>query len=187
MGIGNTSPASLLLHKFTDTPLEECVGRGAGHDDAGLQHKYNILKQVADKYNPQTPLDTLATFGGLEIAMICGAVLEAKRLNMLIIADGFITSSAFLTAYTMQPDILNNVIFSHASNERGHKRMVEYMQGDPVLHLDLRLGEGTGVALAYPILKSALIFLNEMASFAKAAVTDVSKISDVSSTETLTL
>lgn len=175
MGIGNTSPASLLLHRFTGTPLEACVGPGAGLDSAGVKHKYNILKQVAEKYNPQTPLETLATFGGLEIAMITGAVLEAKRLNMLIVADGFITSSGFLTAYEMQPDVLDNVIFSHASNEGGHKYMVEYMKGDPVLHLDLRLGEGTGVALAYPILQSALIFLNEMASFDEAEVYEVEK------------
>lgn len=175
MGIGNTSPASLLLHKFTGIPLDECVGRGAGHDDAGVQHKYNVLKQVSEKYNPQTPLETLAAFGGLEIAMIAGAVLEAKRLNMLIVADGFITSSGFLAACEMQPDVLDNVIFSHASNERGHRAMVEYMKGEPVLHLDLRLGEGTGVALAYPILQSALIFLNEMASFDEAEVYDVEK------------
>lgn len=175
MGIGNTSPASLLLHKFTGTPLEECVGRGAGHNDAGVQHKYNVLKQVSEKYHPETPLETLATFGGLEIAMICGAVLEAKRLNMLIVADGVITSSGFLAAYKMQPDVLDNVIFSHASHERGHKAMVEYMKGEPLLHLDLRLGEGTGVALAYPILQSALIFLNEMASFDEAEVFDVEK------------
>ena len=170
MGIGNTSPASLLLHKFTGIPLEDCVGRGAGHDEAGVRRKYGILKQVAEKYNPDTPLETLATFGGLEIAMICGAVLEAKRLNILIIADGFITTSAFLAAYEMQPDITDNVIFSHASNERGHKAMVEYMNGNAVLSLDLRLGEGTGVALAYPILQSALVFLNEMASFDEAGV-----------------
>ncbi len=175
MGIGNTSPASLLLHKFAGIPLDECVGRGAGLNEEGVQHKYNVLKQVAAKYNPRTPLETLATFGGLEIAMICGGVLEAKRLNMLIIADGFIASSGFLTAYEMQPDVLDNVIFSHSSNEHGHKAMVEYMKGDPLLHLDLRLGEGTGVALAYPLLQSALLFLNEMASFEDAAVFDVEK------------
>ncbi|KGN78718.1 nicotinate-nucleotide--dimethylbenzimidazole phosphoribosyltransferase [Porphyromonadaceae bacterium COT-184 OH4590] len=175
MGIGNTSPASLLLHKFTGLPLQECVGRGAGLDSEGVKHKYNILKQVADKYQPQTPLEILATFGGFEIAMITGAVLEAKRLNMLIIADGFITSSGFLAAYEIQPDILDNVLFSHQSNEHGHKYMVEYMKGDPILHLDLRLGEGTGVALVYPILQSALIFLNKMASFDEAAVYDVEK------------
>ncbi len=175
MGIGNTSPASLLLHKFTGLPLQECVGRGAGLDSEGVKHKYNILKQVADKYQPKTPLEVLATFGGFEIAMIAGAVIEAKRLDMLIIADGFITSSGFLAAYEIQPDVLDNVLFSHQSNEHGHKYMVEYMKGDPILHLDLRLGEGTGVALAYPILQSALIFLNEMASFDEAAVYDVEK------------
>ncbi len=175
MGIGNTSPASLLLNKFTHVPLDECIGRGAGHTDAGLQHKYNVLKQVAEKHAPKTPLEILATFGGLEIAMITGAVLEAKRLNMLILADGFICTSGFLTAYEMQPDILDNVIFCHASNERGHRAMVDYLKGDPVLNLDLRLGEGTGVALAYPILQSALIFLNEMASFDEAEVFDVEK------------
>ena len=175
MGIGNTSPASLLLHRFTGIPLQECVGRGAGHTDEGVRHKLRILQQVAAKYHTETPLETLATFGGLEIAMICGAVLEAKRLNMLILADGFIASSAFLAAYAMQPDVLDNVIFSHSSNEHGHKAMLRHMNSDPVLQLELRLGEGTGVALAYPILQSALVFLNEMASFESAEVYDVEK------------
>lgn len=173
MGIGNTSPASLLLHKFAGIPLEECVGRGAGHDDRGVRHKCNILQQVAEKYNPDTPLETLATFGGLEIAMMCGAVLEAKRLNMVTIADGFIATSAFLTAYEMQPDILENTLFSHSSDEKGHILMLKYMKGYPILHLNLRLGEGTGVALAYPLIQSALIFLNEMAGFEEAGVHDV--------------
>lgn len=175
MGIGNTSPASLLLSKFTGIPLNECVGRGAGHDDAGVRHKCGILQQVAEKYNPTSPIEILATFGGLEIAMMCGAILEAKRLNMLIICDGFITTSAFLTAYEMQPDILGNTLFSHSSDEKGHKLMLEYLKGDPILHLNLRLGEGTGVALAYPLIQSALIFLNEMASFEEAEVYDVEK------------
>ncbi len=175
MGIANTSPASLLLHKYTGLPLEECVGRGAGLKEDGVRHKYEVLKQVSEKYNPKTPLEILATFGGIEIAMICGAVLEAKRQNMLIVADGFITSSGFLAAYEMQPDVLDNIIFSHQSNERGHKAMVEYMKGNPILHLDLRLGEGTGVPLVYPILQSALIFLNEMAGFDEVDVYQVDK------------
>lgn len=175
MGIANTSPASLLLHKYTGIPLQECVGRGAGLNAEGVSHKYQVLKQVSDKYTTHSPLETLATFGGFEIAMICGAVLEAKRLNMLIVADGFITTSGFLAAYMMQPDVIDNVLFSHQSNEFGHKAMVEYMKGDPILHLDLRLGEGTGVALVYPILQSALIFLNEMASFDEAQVYQVDK------------
>lgn len=175
MGIGNTSPASLLLHKFTGIPLGDCVGRGAGHNEGGVLHKLHILSQVSQKYNTASPLETLATFGGFEIAMMCGAVLEAKRLNMIIVADGFITTSAFLIAYEMQPDVLENTFFSHSSNEKGHKLMLDYLKGDPILQLDLRLGEGTGVALAYPIICSALIFLNEMAGFDDAGVYDVSK------------
>lgn len=175
MGIGNTSPASLLLHKFADIPLEECVGRGAGHDDTGVRHKCDVLRRVAEKYNPATPLEILATFGGFEIAMICGAVLEAKRLNMVIIADGFIATSGFLAAYEIQPDILENTLFSHSSDEKGHTMMLEYLKGNPILHLNLRLGEGTGVALAYPLIRSALIFLNEMAGFEEAGVHDVRK------------
>lgn len=173
MGIGNTSPASLLLHKFTGIPLDDCVGRGAGHDDAGVRHKCEVLQRVAEKYYPATPVETLATFGGFEIAMMCGAVLEAKRLNMLIVADGFIATSAFLAAYEIQPDILENALFSHSSDEKGHILMLKYLKGNPILHLNLRLGEGTGVALAYPIIRSALIFLNEMAGFEEAGVHDV--------------
>ena len=183
MGIGNTSPASLLLHHFAGIPLEDCVGRGAGHDDAGVRHKCDVLERVAKKYNPGTPLDALATFGGFEIAMICGGVLEAKRLNMVIVADGFITTSAFLTAHEMQPDILENTLFSHSSDEKGHILMLKYLKGDPILHLNLRLGEGTGVALAYPILRSALIFLNEMAGFEDAGVYDVSNDQSIRSTK----
>ena len=173
MGIGNTSPASLLLHKFVAIPLDDCVGRGAGHDDRGVRHKCNVLQRVAEKYNPVTPLEILATFGGFEIAMMCGAVLEAKRLNMIIVADGFIASSAFLTAYEMQPNILENTLFSHSSDEKGHILMLRYLKGDPILHLNLRLGEGTGIALAYPLIQSALIFLNEMAGFEEAGVHDI--------------
>ncbi len=173
MGIGNTSPASLLLHRFTGISLDDCVGRGAGHDSAGVRHKCDVLRRVSEKYHPSTPLETLATFGGFEIAMMCGAALEAKRLNMLVIADGFIASSAFLTAYEMQPDVLENTLFSHSSDERGHVLMLDYLKGDPILHLNLRLGEGTGVALAYPLLQSALLFLNEMAGFEEAGVHDV--------------
>lgn len=172
MGIGNTSPASLLLHKYAGVPLEDCIGRGAGLTDDGLKHKFNILKEALEKHTPQSPIEILATFGGFEIAMICGAVLEAKKLNMLIIADGFITTSGFIAAYQMQPDVLENTLFSHHSNEKGHTAMLNYLNADPILNLGLRLGEGTGVALAYPIIQSALVFLNEMASFESAAVAE---------------
>lgn len=172
MGIGNTSPASLLLHKYAGVPLEDCIGRGAGLTEDGLKHKYNILKEASEKHTPQSPVEILATFGGFEIAMICGAVLEAKKLNMLIVADGFITTSGFVAAYEMQSDVLENTLFSHHSNEKGHAAMLNYLKADPILNLGLRLGEGTGVALAYPIIQSALVFLNEMASFESAAVSE---------------
>lgn len=171
MGIGNTSPASLLLYAIAGIPLGACVGAGAGLNQEGVRHKLDVLQRVAKKHAPQTPLEILATFGGLEIAMICGAVLEAKRLNMIIVADGFIATSAFVVAHAMNPEILDNTLFSHRSNEKGHAAMLDYLQADPILHLELRLGEGTGVALAYPIIQSALIFLNEMASFESAAIT----------------
>lgn len=175
MGIGNTSPASLLLHHFVGTPLEVCVGRGAGLDDNGLNHKLNILKQVAAKYNPTSPKEALAQFGGIEIAMICGGVLEAKRLGMIILADGFITSSAFMIAAQMNPEVLDNVFFAHASEEPGHKAMMEYLHTTPILDLGLRLGEGTGVAVAYPVLQSAVVFLTQMASFDETGIYEVEK------------
>ncbi|MDY3100106.1 MAG: nicotinate-nucleotide--dimethylbenzimidazole phosphoribosyltransferase [Porphyromonas sp.] len=176
MGIANTSPSTLLLHHFAGTPLEVCTGRGAGLDKKGVNHKLDILTQVYAKYDPKTPLEALATLGGFEIAAICGGVLEAKKLGMLIIADGFITSAGFLVAYEMDRSIISNVVFSHASEEPGHKAMVEYMHGDPILHLGLRLGEGTGCAIVYPILQSALVFLNNMASFEEAGVYEVGSI-----------
>lgn len=176
MGIANTSPSTLLLHHFTGTPLEVCTGRGAGLDKKGVNHKLEVLTEIAHKYHPTTPLEALATFGGLEIAAICGGVLEAKKLGMVIIADGFITSAGFLAAYEMDHSVIDNVVFSHASEEPGHKAMVEYMHGDPILHLGLRLGEGTGCAIVYPILRSSLVFLNEMASFEEAGVYEVGQI-----------
>ncbi|NLE36142.1 MAG: nicotinate-nucleotide--dimethylbenzimidazole phosphoribosyltransferase [Bacteroidales bacterium] len=172
MGIGNSSSASLLHHRFTGLPLSRCVGRGAGMSDEGLQRKKRILKTVNEKYDPVSPEEILATFGGFEIAMICGAVLEAKKQNMLIIADGYIATSAFLAAHAMQSDIPDNIIFSHVSDETGHAPMIEYLKGDPLLRLGMRLGEGTGAAIAYPLIHSAVLFLNEMASFESASVSE---------------
>ena len=172
MGIGNTSAASLLLHKYTGKPIEECVGRGTGHDDDGLKKKIAILKEASVKHNTTKPIDILAAYGGLEIAMICGAMLQAKENNMLIIVDGFIVTSALIAAYQMDKTILDNCIFSHASQEKGHKYMLEYLNVDALVDLNMRLGEGTGAVVAYPLIKSAVLFLNEMASFEDAAVSN---------------
>ncbi len=172
MGIGNTSAASLLMHRFMGLTIEECVGAGAGMHGERLQHKLNILKEVSEKYNPTTPLETLATFGGIEIAMMVGAYLEAANQGMMILVDGFISTSALLAANAMNPSVREHCIFCHYSNEQGHGKMLNFFNADPILKLRLRLGEGSGAALAVPIIESAIAFLNEMASFADAGVSN---------------
>lgn len=172
MGIGNTSPSSLLMHRFLNIAIEDCTGAGSGMTGNGLDHKKMILKEVAQKYNPKTPLETLATFGGLEIAMMTGAFIEAHAQKMVILVDGFIATAALLTATQFNADVANNAIFCHASNESGHKRLLNHFDARPVLDLGLRLGEGTGAALALPVIKAAATFINEMASFEDAGVSN---------------
>lgn len=173
MGIGNTSSASLLMSKITGISIDECTGNGTGHDPVGLDRKKKILKRVIEKYEiDQNPVNILSTFGGYEIAMICGAFLKAAELNMTILVDGFIVTSALLVAHKMHPEILKNCIFTHVSNEQGHQKMLDYLKVDPILNLNMRLGEGTGAAVAYPIIQSAVYFLNKMASFEDAGVSN---------------
>lgn len=170
MGIGNTSSSSLLMHRFTGISIETCTGTGAGMKGEQLTYKQNVLKEISEKYDPQTALDTLATFGGLEIAMMVGAMLEAKKQKMILLIDGFIATAALLTACQFEPTVKNNAIFCHQSDEKGHTLLLEYFNAHPVLKLDMRVGEGTGVAVALPVIQSALLFLNEMASFEDAGV-----------------
>lgn len=172
MGIGNTSPSSLLMHRFLNLSIETCTGAGAGMAGDALDHKKNTLKEVAQKHNPHGALATLATFGGLEIAMMTGAFIEAFEQNMVILVDGFIATAALLTASQFQPNVANNAIFCHASNETGHNRLLQHFNAKPVLDLGLRLGEGTGAAVALPVIQSAIAFLNEMASFEEAGVSN---------------
>lgn len=172
MGIGNTSAAALLMHKFTGLNMEKCVGAGTGFDSNGINKKKEILTQVAKKHQVAEPIETLAAVGGLEITMMCGAMLEAKKQNMIIMVDGFIATSAFLTAFEIDNSIKENAIFCHTSDENGHKYMLDYLEAKTVLNMGLRLGEGTGAAIAYPVIKSAVAFLNEMASFEDAGVSN---------------
>lgn len=173
MGIGNTSSASLIMSKITGLTIEECTGKGTGHNNEGLKRKKEILKQAIEKHQiDDDPVNILATFGGFEIAMITGSFLKAAELNMTILVDGFIITSALLVAHKINPDILKNCIFTHSSDEQGHSKMLEYMNVKAILNLDLRLGEGTGAAVAYPIIKSAVNFLNQMASFEDAGVSN---------------
>jgi nicotinate-nucleotide--dimethylbenzimidazole phosphoribosyltransferase len=173
MGIGNTSSASLLMSKITGINIEDCVGNGTGHDAEGLKRKKNILKQCIEKHQiDDDPKNILSTFGGFEIAMMTGAFLKAAELGMTIMVDGFIVTSALLVANKINPEVLKNCIFTHNSNEQGHIKMLNHLKANPILGLDLRLGEGTGVAVTYPIIKSAVNFLNEMASFEDAGVSN---------------
>jgi nicotinate-nucleotide--dimethylbenzimidazole phosphoribosyltransferase len=171
MGIGNTSAAALLLARLTDHPIEVCTGRGTGLDDAGMARKVRVLRQVLARH-PQAiaPLAALAAFGGFEIAMLCGAVLQAALDRRVIVVDGFIASSAVLVAARLQPQVMARCVFAHCSEEAGHALMLQALGATPLLHLGLRLGEGSGAALAWPLLQSATLLLNEMASFEDAGV-----------------
>jgi nicotinate-nucleotide--dimethylbenzimidazole phosphoribosyltransferase len=171
MGIGNTSSAAMIMHCLTELPLADCVGRGTGLNDEQLHHKTAVLQQARNQHPiDNNPLTVLATFGGFEIAMMVGAMLQAAALRMVIMIDGFITTAALLVAIHINPRVRAYCIFSHASNERGHQKLLAQFNAKPLLQLDLRLGEGSGVALAYPLLQSAVLFLNDMATFDEAGV-----------------
>jgi len=171
MGIGNTSTASVLMSALTGIPIEDCVGKGTGVNDEKLQFKNEILRSAIGNYKGDADLDSkLAYFGGFEILQMAGGMLEAYRNNMLILVDGFICSVAFLIAYQKNKSILKNAVFSHQSAEQAHIKLLDYLNAKAILQLDLRLGEGTGCAVAFPIIQSAVAFLNEMASFESAGV-----------------
>lgn len=171
MGIGNTSTASVLMSVILELPIEDCVGKGTGVTDEKLQFKIEILRKSIEDYKGDADLDSkLACFGGFEIMEMAGGMLQAKERNMLILVDGFICSVAFLIAHKKNPSIITNAIFCHSSAEQGHQKIVDYLKVRTVLQLDLRLGEGTGCAVAFPIIQSAVAFLNDMASFESAGV-----------------
>jgi len=197
MGIGNTASASLLTHCITGLPLADCVGRGTGLDDAGLERKRALLAQALSIW-PQRPptshlplqegeagrrsphsgeaeagqgaLRALSRFGGFEIAMLAGAMLAAAEARMTLLIDGFIVTGALLVAAQVSPAVLDYCVFAHCSNEAGHRRQLAWLKAQPLLDLGLRLGEGTGAALALPLLNAACAFMNEMASFESAGV-----------------
>ncbi|MDR3096048.1 MAG: nicotinate-nucleotide--dimethylbenzimidazole phosphoribosyltransferase [Paraburkholderia sp.] len=176
MGIANTSSAACLMSRLCGVPIDECVGRGTGLDNAGLARKRNVLAAALARHaNVCEPIDVLATFGGFEIAMMVGAFLEAARQRMAILVDGFIATAALLVADTLAPHVREYCVFAHASNEAGHRRMLDHFGARELLALDLRLGEGTGAALAVPLLRAAVAFLNEMASFESAGVDERSE------------
>ncbi|WP_010521477.1 nicotinate-nucleotide--dimethylbenzimidazole phosphoribosyltransferase [Aquimarina agarivorans] len=170
MGIGNTSAAALLMAALTNIYIEDCVGAGAGLNKDQILRKSELLGKVLDTHFPYTLPDIMATFGGFEIAMIAGGILKAAELKMTVLIDGFIVTSALLFAHAMNENVLDYCIICHQSEEQGHQKMIDYLEKKTILNLGLRLGEGTGVALAYPLITAAVNFLNEMASFESAGV-----------------
>ncbi|MBL0741013.1 nicotinate-nucleotide--dimethylbenzimidazole phosphoribosyltransferase [Chryseolinea lacunae] len=173
MGIGNTSSASMLMSGLLNIPIDQCTGRGTGLDDERLHHKIDILTKAQQRHGAlASPLELLATFGGFEIAQMVGAMLQAAEHKMIILVDGFIVSAAFLVAHAIDPNLKSYGVFCHRSQEQGHAHMMRALDVQPLLDLGMRLGEGTGAAMAYPLLASAVAFLNEMASFESAHVSE---------------
>jgi nicotinate-nucleotide--dimethylbenzimidazole phosphoribosyltransferase len=176
MGISNTSSASLIMSAITGCAVADCAGRGTGVDDVLLQKKKVILEQAARFHQIDTltaePVELLRRVGGYELAMMTGAYLEAAAQRMVIVVDGFIATAALMVALVMNKEVLSCCIFAHASGEQGHQKMLTYLGVKPLLHLGLRLGEGTGAALAIPLIQSAVNFMNEMASFESAGVSN---------------
>jgi nicotinate-nucleotide--dimethylbenzimidazole phosphoribosyltransferase len=175
MGIGNTTAAAALMHAISGVPVAECVGAGTGLDAAGILHKQHVIEAALALHrkaglDTSAPLEVLRTFGGFEIAMMVGAMLQAAALRKVLLIDGFIVSSALLVAAQLQPAILDYCVFSHCSDEHGHRRLLRELGARPLMQLDLRLGEGTGAALALPLLHAAVNFLRDMASFDSAGV-----------------
>jgi nicotinate-nucleotide--dimethylbenzimidazole phosphoribosyltransferase len=173
MGIGNSSAAALLAARLLGLPIEAVAGRGTGVDDAGLKHKRAVLARVLDAHpDARTPLAALAAFGGFEIAMLAGAAIGCAARRMPVIVDGFIVTAAVLVAARLEPAVAGHCVFAHRSAEPGHARLLEALGAEPLLDLGLRLGEGSGAALAVPLVRAAARLLGEMATFASAGVSD---------------
>lgn len=172
MGSGNTSSSSMWMHILTNIPLADCVGAGAGLSGSGVNHKLDVLTRAWQNYSGGDNTESkLRWFGGYELAMAVGGMLKAAELGMLIIVDGFIMTACMAAAAHFYPDILHYAIFGHCGDESGHKLMLKALNAKALLHLDLRLGEGSGAVCAYPIIVSAVNMINEMDSFSSVGVT----------------
>jgi len=175
MGIANTSAAALLLARLAGVGIQDATGRGTGLDNAQWLHKQSVLARALQRHPATIPLDAvgeLAALGGFEIAMMAGAMLQAASERRVVLVDGFIAGAAALVAQALAPNVRDYLVFCHLSAEHGHRLLLSHLQARPLLELDLRLGEGTGALLAWPLVQSAANFLNEMASFESAGVSD---------------
>lgn len=172
MGIGNTSPSSVWMSYFTGIPLAECVGAGSGLDSAGIRHKLDVLTRAMDNYRGDgSPRDLIRWFGGFEMVMAVGAMLQAAALRMVILVDGFIMTNCILAASKLYPEVLDYAVFGHCGDESGHRKVLDALGAKPLLNLGLRLGEGTGAICAYPIVDSAVRMINQMDTFSGADIT----------------
>ena len=171
MGIANTSSAALLLHRLAGVDLLDATGRGTGLSEPQLLHKQQVLARAAAQHpSAVAPLQALAALGGFEIAMMTGAMLQAASQRRVVLVDGFIAGSAALVAQALVPQARDYMVFCHRSAERGHRLLLDHLKARPLLDLDMRLGEGTGALLAWPLVQSAALLMNEMASFESAGV-----------------
>ena len=180
MGIANTSPSSIWMHLFGNIPLEECIGAGAGLDTPGIRHKYEVLSQAVGNWqlavstNPELTANSeklIAYFGGFEMVAAIGAMLRAAEQHLIILVDGFIMTACAIAAIRLYPASQDYMIFTHCGDESGHQRMLDIVDAKPLLHLGLRLGEGTGALCAFPIVDSAVRMMNEMNNFDNAKIT----------------
>ena len=180
MGIANTSPSSIWMHLFGNIPLQDCIGAGAGLDTPGIRHKYEVLKKAVDTFkgnNNDSPLlqeglgEVIRYFGGFEMVAAVGAMLRAAERHLIILIDGFIMTACALAAIRLCPAAQDYMIFTHCGDESGHRLMLQAIGARPLLHLGLRLGEGTGALCAFPIVDSAVRMVCEMNNFDNARIT----------------
>ena len=176
MGIANTSPSSIWMSLFGDIPLEDCIGAGAGLDAPGIRHKYEVLSQAVSRFtgssfSEEGALGILRYFGGFEMIAAIGAMLRGAEQRLVVLVDGFIMTACALAAIRLYPAAREYMIFTHCGDESGHRRMLNLVDGRPLLSLGLRLGEGTGALCAFPIIDSAVRMMNEMNNFDNAKIT----------------
>lgn len=175
MGIGNTSSASAIMAALLKIPALDCVGHGTGINEESFQKKRKLITQALEIHKDKLhdPIDILSTVGGFEIVQMCGAMLAAAESKMVILVDGFIASAAAAIACKISPESRDYMVFCHQSGEQGHQKLLQHLNAEPLLNLGMRLGEGTGAALAINLLYAAQSFYNDMATFASASITEV--------------
>lgn len=173
MGIGNTTPASALVAALTGLSVDQCVGAGTGMGPAALEHKRKVVQAALALHGPPSdPLEAMTCLGGLELAFMTGGALAAAEHGMLILLDGFIVTASLLVASRMDPRVCRHVVACHASAEPAHRPCLQQMGLEPLLDLGMRLGEGSGAALAWPLVRAAVEMFNGMTSFSEGGVVD---------------